>query len=50
MLKVAEGIYTDAAQEDLVGVVFPPAGYDSWESYYDSFWPYWNEIEGKWEK
>lgn len=50
MFKVAEGIYTNVARKALVGLVLPPEGFASWEDYEESFWPYWNEIEGKWEK
>lgn len=49
MVKVAEGIYTDVSPARLVGVVFPPAGYASWEDYEESFYPSWNPVEGKWE-
>lgn len=49
MIKVAEGIYTNVARKALVGLVFPPKGWNSWEDYENSFYPYWNECEGKWE-
>ncbi len=50
LTTIAQGIATDAAPAALVGTVYPPEGFASWEDYEDSFWPYWNEEEQKWEK
>ena len=49
MFKVAEGIYTNVPAARLRGVVLPPKGWNTWEEYENSFYPYWNEVEGKWE-
>ena len=50
LTPVVPGVFTDVAPEALVGLVTPPEGFRTWDEYEDSFYPYWNEIEGKWEK
>lgn len=49
LTQVLPGVFTDASPAALVGTVYPPAGYASWEDFEDSFYPSWNPVEGKWE-
>lgn len=42
MVKVSDGIYTNLSAAALEEIVGPIESIDSW-------YPYWNPIEGKWE-